>query len=69
MERNTVVRSDHWLDGIPDGLPSPLPPLPITLGFQSQKSNELAVGARIIRLVTRLSLLVRSFLHSGLLQK
>ena len=31
--------------GIPDGLPGPLPPLVLTLGLQSQKSNALLVDA------------------------
>jgi hypothetical protein len=39
--------------GIPDGLPGPLPPLPLTLGLQSQKSNALQVDARIPGLVPR----------------
>jgi len=39
--------------GIPDGLPRPLPPLPLTLGLQSQKSNALQVDARIPGLVPR----------------
>jgi hypothetical protein len=42
--------------GIPDGLPGPLPPLPLTLGLQSQKSNALQVDARNPGLVPRLSL-------------
>jgi hypothetical protein len=39
--------------GIPDGLPCPLPPLPLTLGLQSQKSIALQVDARIPGLVPR----------------
>jgi len=39
--------------GIPDGLPGPLPPLPPTLGLQSQKSNALQVDAMIPGLVPR----------------
>jgi len=31
--------------GIPDGLPGPLPPLPLTLGLQSQKSNALQIDS------------------------
>jgi hypothetical protein len=37
--------------GIPDGLRGPLPPRPLTLWFQSQKSNALQVEARIPGLV------------------
>jgi hypothetical protein len=39
--------------GIPDSMPGPLPPLPPTLGLQSQKSNALQVDARIPGLVPR----------------
>jgi hypothetical protein len=39
--------------GIPDGLAGPLPPLPLTLGLQSQKSTAFQVDARIPGLVPR----------------
>jgi len=39
--------------GIPDGLPGPLPPLPLTLGLHSQKLNALQVDARIPGLIPR----------------
>jgi len=46
--------------GIPDGLPGPLPPLPLTLGLQSEKLNALHVDARILGLVPQHSLSVSS---------
>jgi len=39
--------------GIPDGLPGPLPPLPLTLGLQRQKSNALQVNPEINGVVPR----------------
>ena len=53
-----VIQVHSW--GISDGLPSPLPPLPLTLGLQSQKSNALHVDARILGLVPQQFLSVSS---------